>query len=254
MDFFKYQATGNDFILIDDRLNKFEIDNNYIKKLCNRKYGIGADGLILFRNHKDYDFEMIYFNSDGFKSTMCGNGGRCIVSFANYLDPKTSNFTFKAIDGVHTGSIDDKNLISISMKTVDVFKKYDDMFFFDTGSPHIVKLVTNLNQINVKKDGYTIRNLKEFKKEGVNVNFLEIIDNKIFLRTYERGVENETLSCGTGAVAGVLCAHQNNLVSESTVEINSLGGKLYISFSYENNKYCNINLCGETSLVFKGKI
>lgn len=250
-EFYKYQGTGNDFILIDDRKNIFDIDDkNLISALCERKMGIGADGLILLRDHKEFDFEMIYFNSDGLQSSMCGNGGRCIVDFARLLEIITNETTFLAIDGVHKARIENEEIF-LQMRDVNSIQAIDNGLFLDTGSPHFVKMVDNLDSIDVNKEGMKIRNSFNFKKTGVNVNFV-LDSNDIQVRTYERGVEAETLSCGTGVVATALALHYANCIDESFVNINTNGGELSVSFEAFNETYRNIWLSGAVSLVYIG--
>jgi len=251
-DFYKYQGTGNDFILIDDRGNEFDIEDNVlISELCARRIGIGADGLILLRNHARLDFEMVYFNSDGFQSSMCGNGGRCIVHFAHLLGLFEERTTFMAIDGEHKAIIN-KEEISIRMQDVKKISSVNDGYVLDTGSPHYVVFVENLSDLDVNLEGKKIRNLKLFAKEGINVNFL-LNSSDIQVRTYERGVESETLSCGTGVVASAIAAHYNDIVHENTVNINTKGGSLVVDFEVFNNIYRNIWLTGNVNLVYAGE-
>ncbi len=251
-DFYKYQGTGNDFIILDDREEIFDVNNcELIMSLCERRTGIGADGLILLRNHKKYDFEMIYFNSDGKISTMCGNGGRCIAAFASLLNIVEESMTFLAIDGPHEAKILDEN-ISLKMSNVKHIESINDDFLLDTGSPHYIKLVHNINTIDVYKEGGIIRNFKRFKKEGVNVNFVNI-ENSIQLRTYERGVEAETLSCGTGVVATAISLYSAKYITDSSVDIYTQGGVLNVSFDYIDLVFQNIWLTGQASLVYTGE-
>tara|TARA_B110000240_G_C13512553_1_gene460648 strand:- start:1876 stop:2646 length:771 start_codon:yes stop_codon:yes gene_type:complete len=250
-EFFKYQATGNDFIIIDDRDNKFDIlDSSLIKSLCERKFGIGADGLILLRKEENFDFRMLYFNNDGKESTMCGNGGRCIIHFANLLDIISDNYSFLAIDGSHKGKIYE-DIISLKMRDIDMISKYDDYFVVDSGSPHCVKFIDNLSDIDVNNEGQLIRNNKFFKKEGINVNFVD--PESLSIRTFERGVEAETLSCGTGTVASAIILHFCKDIIEESVDISTKGGELSVSFQEFNGSYKNIWLSGPASLVFSGE-
>lgn len=252
IEFYKYQGTGNDFIIIDDRENIFDVeDKELITALCERKFGIGADGLILLREHNKHDFEMIYFNSDGRQSSMCGNGGRCIVAFAQMLDIITNETTFIAIDGIHEAKI---TLDGIDLKMSDVTKieGVGDGIVLDTGSPHYVMLIDNFNTIDINKEGKIIRNLPEFKKEGINVNFV-LDDAELEVRTYERGVEAETLSCGTGVVATAIAMHYSNCIHENHTDIRTRGGVLSVSFELFNGIYRNIWLSGEASMVYAGE-
>jgi len=251
VDFYKYQGTGNDFIIIDDRDEFFDInDNKLIKSLCERRFGIGADGLILLRNHDLHDFEMIYFNSDGSQSSMCGNGGRCIISFANTLGIIEDKCEFLAIDGIHEG-IFSEDTIYLKMSDITTVDVRDDSIILDSGSPHLIKIVKNIETINVNSKGKRIRNKDEFRKEGINVNFVQIAD-KINLRTFERGVEAETLSCGTGTVATAIALYEIRKTDETHLNIITKGGELSVSFDIKNRTYTNIWLSGEASLVFAG--
>jgi diaminopimelate epimerase len=254
IDFYKYHGTGNDFVLIDNRSLFFDKNNfELISKICSRHTGVGADGLILLENHNQYDFKMIYFNSDGKQTSMCGNGGRCVISFAKKLNIINDNVTFLAIDGLHEGIIKD-DIIKIKMIKVSNIDEAHNGCLLDTGSPHFVKFCSSVNNINVFDSGRELRNNKEISEDGVNVNFTEIIDNtSIKVRTYERGVENETLSCGTGVIASALSAHSKGLVDSNRIKISTLGGELFVSFDFKN-VYDNIWLEGPAIEVFKGQI
>ena len=252
VEFFKYQGTGNDFIIIDDRKNTFNTkDQELVVALCERRLGIGADGLILLKNHKKLDFEMIYFNSDGNQSTMCGNGGRCIVAFAKMLDIISNETTFMAIDGIHNAKVSEES-IYLQMKDVNNIEEVGDGFFIDTGSPHYIEMVDSLVNLDVIKRGRKIRNSFAFKKDGVNVNF--VLDSKdIQVRTYERGVEDETLSCGTGVVATAIAMHYSNCIEDDFAIINTKGGVLNVTFEEFNGSYRNIWLNGEANMVYAGE-
>lgn len=254
IDFYKYHGTGNDFVLIDNRSLFFDKNNlELISKICSRHTGVGADGLILLENHNQYDFKMIYFNSDGKQTSMCGNGGRCVISFAKKLNIINDNVTFLAIDGLHEGIINE-DIIKIKMIKVSNIDEAHNGCLLDTGSPHFVKFCTSVNNINVFQSGRELRNNKEISEDGVNINFTEIIDNSsIKVRTYERGVENETLSCGTGVIASALSAHSKGLVDSNRIKISTLGGELFVSFDFKN-VYDNIWLEGPAIEVFKGQI
>ena len=183
IEFYKYQGTGNDFIIIDDRSDKFDAEDDVlISALCERRMGIGADGLILLKNHVDLDFEMIYFNSDGRKSSMCGNGGRCIVAFANLLGLISTEANFMAIDGVHKAKIY-QDSVSLKMKDVHYIDFIEEGFVLDTGSPHYIRIVNDLDVVSVENDGRRIRNLPSFKREGVNVNFVPVSYTHLTLPT-----------------------------------------------------------------------
>ena len=252
-EFYKYQGTGNDFIIIDDRDNNFDIKDDFlIKSLCERRMGIGADGLILLRQHQEFDFEMLYFNSDGFPSTMCGNGGRCIVAFANMLGIIENDTIFMAIDGVHKAKIIDHD-ISLSMKDVTDINQLNNAVLLDTGSPHYVTITDDLDSFDVEKKGRGIRHSSVFKKEGINVNFAQEYQEGFKVRTYERGVENETLSCGTGVVATAIVMHYTNLTQEEMISIYTPGGQLTVSFEAFNSSYKNIWLTAPADLVYAGE-
>jgi diaminopimelate epimerase len=256
MEFFKYQGTGNDFIMIDDRNESFPIKNNeLIKQLCNRHFGVGADGLILLQNHKDSDFKMVYFNSDGNQSTMCGNGGRCIVAFARDLGIIQNKTKFMAIDGLHEAKID-KNMIKLKMNDIHTIEDHTTHFFLNTGSPHHVEFVEDINNLNVKEMGAKIRYGSPYFAEGSNVNFVKIInENKIKVRTYERGVEDETLSCGTGVTAAAIALHFANKTTNNNIKIQVMGGKLSVYFDQNDTKsYKNVFLEGPATFVYKGTI
>ena len=254
--FYKYQGTGNDFVIIDNRQQIFsKKSQTFFRKICDRRFGIGADGLILLQNHLKFDFEMIYFNADGKEGSMCGNGGRCIVAFAKFLkiiDKKTS---FSAIDGVHDAVVLKNNLISLKMNNVQHIKVSKDHILLNTGSPHYVKAIKNIIGLDAVEVGKKIRYSSKFKKEGINVNFIQKRGKDLFIRTYERGVENETFSCGTGAIAAAIAANQMNLTTTNQVKINALGGILQVSFEKnKQNQYKNIWLTGPVQQTFTGNI
>jgi diaminopimelate epimerase len=252
IEFYKYQGTGNDFIMIDDREKEFDLtDNDLIAALCERRMGIGADGLILLREHDTLDFEMIYFNADGKQSSMCGNGGRCIIAFAQMLEMIEDETTFMAIDGEHKGRLMDDG-IYLQMQDVKKIEGVGDGLVLNTGSPHYIEMVDELDYIDVDKQGRKIRNSAPFKKDGINVNF--VLDaSELQVRTYERGVEAETLSCGTGVVATAIAMHYANCIEETLVNVKTKGGELTVSFKEFNGSYRNIWLSGEASMVFAGE-
>lgn len=254
LEFHKYQGTGNDFIMIDNRSKTFPKNKtDIIAKLCDRHFGIGADGLILLEEDATTDFKMVYYNSDGNESTMCGNGGRCIVAFAHKLELFEIETTFIAIDGLHHASISN-NLVSLQMIDVNKVKIYDEYVFTDTGSPHHVQLVSNLTDYDVFSNGKKIRN-KIYGTEGSNVNFVEQITNNTFkVRTYERGVEDETLACGTGVTAVAIAMHATKKTDSSSITLPVEGGELEVSFEEQNGTYSNIFLKGPATFVFEGKI
>ncbi len=263
MDFFKYQGTGNDFIILDNRKKRIpEEDRSLFARLCNRHFGIGADGIILIKNDFSRDFYMKYYNSDGTESTMCGNGGRCAIAFSKQLGiTKENKIYFRAIDGDHCGIIHNDGLISLNIIDIEInmIKIYSKYVFLNTGSPHHVLFVDNIKEIDVYKQGRKIRFHKSYSSQGgVNVNFVEISgNNTLQVRTYERGVENETLSCGTGITASVIAAYETGKVStdkEKNVLISTLGGKLWVSFEKKHNRYQKIYLTGSVQFVFEGWI
>ncbi|MDO1500223.1 diaminopimelate epimerase [Winogradskyella maritima] len=253
--FYKYQGTGNDFVIIDNRSLKFDKNNaKMIAHLCDRRFGIGADGLILLEDHKTADFTMVYYNADGNESSMCGNGGRCIVAFANFLGLNKSEAKFEAIDGMHKAIIRD-GLVHLQMQNVSVIETFDNHQFLDTGSPHHVELVSEIQNCDVKGKGRSIRYGEPYNEAGANVNFVEQVSEDTFaVRTYERGVEDETLSCGTGVTAVALAMHASNKFNGDAVNLKVQGGELKVSFTKTKNGYENIWLIGPATQVFKGEI
>ena len=240
--------------MIDDRQQTFPISTKLINRLCDRHFGVGADGLILLQNDKEFDFKMVYFNSDGNESTMCGNGGRCIIRFANDLDVASENMTFTAIDGLHHGIVDN-NVIRLQMIDVDEVEDHDHYLFMNTGSPHHVEFVEKVDDVDVYSRGKEIRNGSPYFEKGSNVNFVEVMpDNNLRIRTYERGVENETLACGTGITAAAISAYVKNLVDKKSIEIKALGGDLSVNFEENNHKFVNVWLNGPAVKVFEGEI
>ncbi len=258
LSFFKYQGTGNDFVMVDNRQNILSKNNtNLIKTLCDRKFGIGADGLILLENSEDprEDFKMVYFNSDGRESSMCGNGGRCIVAFANFLGIIKDKTAFTAIDGFHEATIDN-GLVSLKMTDVDGVEEKNEAVFLNTGSPHHVVFLKDVSSFEVRKEGAAIRYADEYAEAGgTNVNFAEALDQSTLrVRTYERGVEDETLSCGTGVTAVALAAYATGRVKTQTVNLETPGGELSVSFEPNESGFRNIWLTGPAKQVFKGVI
>lgn len=252
--FYKYQGTGNDFIMVDNRDNTFPKDDiKFIGNLCDRKFGIGADGLILLENDNKADFKMVYFNSDGNESTMCGNGGRCIVAFAHNLNIISEETTFNAIDGLHEAKIDGDTVI-LKMIDVGTVKELEKYSFLNTGSPHHVQLVNELDKLNVPLEGARLR-YGIYGQQGSNINFVEQKDKTTFrVRTYERGVEDETLSCGTGVVAVALAMHSKDRTKSNHISIETIGGDLEVNFKKNGNGYQDIYLSGPANFVFKGEI
>lgn len=254
LTFHKYQGTGNDFVIIDNRNNAVQLTTAQVKKICDRRFGIGADGLMLLNSKEGYDFEMIYYNADGRESSMCGNGGRCLVKFAYNNGIRKQKYLFIAVDGLHEASVEDNGWVYLKMKNVSGIEKHYSDSVLDTGSPHYVKPVVDLTHFDVVKSGKDIRYNDEYKANGINVNFVEQKDKSIFVRTYERGVEDETLSCGTGVTAAALVfAHNDN--GFNRVEIKTLGGNLAVEFDkLDDDTFENIWLCGPADFVFKGEI
>lgn len=252
--FFKYQGTGNDFVILDNRSKQYDsLDTKQIQFICDRRFGIGADGLMLLNLKPGYDFEMKYYNSDGRESSMCGNGGRCLVKFAHYLGMHNSVFRFIAIDGEHDAEIDVDGTVSLHMRDVDKIQDYHSDSILDTGSPHYVKMVADVMNMDVYEKGKEIRYSSHFAKEGINVNFVEQKDeDEIIVRTYERGVEDETLSCGTGVTASALVCYHNETGFNNVVVITK-GGRLNVEFDRTlNDSYNNIWLSGPAEKVFEG--
>ena len=253
--FFKYQGTGNDFVILDNRIHPISLTTEQINKLCDRRFGIGADGLMLLNLKDSYDFEMKYYNSDGNESSMCGNGGRCLTKFAFDRGIKKERYKFIAIDGDHESEFAENGWINLKMKNVTEIQKYQDSFILNTGSPHFIKSVRHVMDLDVYKQGHEIRYSKDFAAEGINVNFVEQTDkNKITVRTYERGVENETFSCGTGVTAAALVFAQDK-VGTDRIDIKTLGGDLAVSFNKTGEtSFEDVWLCGPATFVFKGEI
>jgi diaminopimelate epimerase len=253
--FYKYQGTGNDFILIDDRQETFPVEAARIARLCDRRYGIGADGLILLQNHSDYTFRMVYFNADGVEGSMCGNGGRCTVRFAHDLGLFTESVTFLAVDGPHEATVTPDH-IRLKMSPVQGLDRHETFDFLNTGSPHYVTYVERVDQTDVVTIGRAIRYGDEFgPKGGTNVNFVEVqAPNYLKVRTYERGVENETYSCGTGVTACALSAHAH-FGWEGPVYIETVGGNLQVDYQLTApSAYDHIFLIGPAVRVFEGQV
>ncbi|MFD2034321.1 diaminopimelate epimerase [Belliella marina] len=252
ISFYKYQGTGNDFVMIDDRSEVFpDADLPLVQQLCDRKFGIGADGLILIRNKEGFDFEMVYFNADGSQS-MCGNGARCAVAFSNFLGIVDEQASFLAIDGPHHAKIKD-GIISLGMGEVKSISNMGQDFFVNTGSPHHVRFVENVDKYPVVEIGSEIRYSAAYEPKGTNVNFVTpLSSDQIHVRTYERGVENETLSCGTGVTACALVYGYQNSLNE--VSIKTQGGNLKVKFTAASDgSFKNIKLIGPAERVFEGK-
>jgi diaminopimelate epimerase len=257
LQFFKYQGAGNDFILIDNRKNLFNHRQPaIIAALCDRRFGVGGDGLMCLESKEGYDFEMVYYNSDGQPSSMCGNGGRCIVAFAKDLGIIDTETNFLAVDGPHYAKISDEGYwVSLQMIDVSSINSDGDAYVLNTGSPHYVCMASNLKELDVFSNGKSIRYNDTYKADGINVNFVEEDGDGYFVRTYERGVENETFACGTGvtAVALAMAKHKKQLGQINT-PIRALGGDLNVRFSYDGERYSTIFLEGPAKFVFEGAI
>ena len=253
--FYKYQGTGNDFVMIDNRQQYFsKNDTKQIKYLCNRRFGIGADGLILLENHTDLDFKMVYYNADGNESSMCGNGGRCLVAFAKHLGVIKNKAVFEAIDGIHHATIEN-DTVKLQMLDVDSVEKHENHTFLNTGSPHHVQFEDSIDDFDIKTKGAKIRYGAPYNEVGSNVNFVKKLSDSSFrVRTYERGVEDETLSCGTGVTAVAIAMHAIGITNKTLVDLEVEGGKLQVCFNVENGVYKNVWLIGPAQFVFKGDI
>ncbi len=255
--FYKYQGAGNDFILIDNRKNIVNHQNpKLIAGLCDRRFGVGGDGAMFLQDRDGYDFEMVYYNADGQPSSMCGNGGRCIVAFAKFLGIIDTETDFLAVDGPHHAKISENgDWVSLQMIDVDEINMDDDAYVLDTGSPHYIKQVSGLKDKDVYHDGYAIRNNNTYKAKGINVNFVEPLDSGYFVRTFERGVEDETYACGTGVTAVALAmAKHNNQTGKLNTPIKVLGGDLNIRFETDGKHFSHIFLEGPAVQVFEGEV
>jgi len=255
--FYKYQGAGNDFILIDNQLQQFDHHQpELIARLCDRRFGIGGDGIMFLQVKEAFDFEMVYYNADGKPSSMCGNGGRCIVAFARFLGLIEKETTFLAVDGPHYAKISESgDWVSLQMINVDTINRDGDAFVLNTGSPHYVALAENLEHKNVYQDGFVIRNNPVYQQDGININFVEPVKDGYFVRTFERGVEDETYACGTGvtAVALAMAKHKNQTGTVFT-PIKVLGGDLSVKFNYNGTVFTDIFLEGPAKQVFSGEI
>ncbi len=262
IQFHKFQGNGNDFVIIDNRKNTFSLDTSQIQNICDRRIGIGSDGLIILNLSQKYDFEMVYYNSDGKVSSMCGNGGRCIAAYARMIGITGIEVTFTAYDGIHKAIIESETItgvewdISLQLADVNEVDKNDGYYFLNTGSPHYVEFVDKVAEIDVVDEGRKTRESERFAPEGTNVNFVEKNENRLFVRTYERGVENETLSCGTGVAASAIAMFMESGIKD--IPIHTTGGEFKVNFSHsadgEKHRFTNIWLRGPAKLVFEGEI
>jgi diaminopimelate epimerase len=242
--------------MIDDRTLTFPVENQeLIQRICQRRFGVGADGVILLRDHGTLDFRMVYFNADGKEGSMCGNGGRCAVAFAIHLGLAGEQIVFEAVDGIHEAVLVDSDNIRLKMQDVKEIKVEKEYFLLDTGSPHYVKFVDDLDELDVLMEGRSVRYNEEFEDIGVNVNFVQSSKKELYIRTYERGVEDETLSCGTGAVAAAICAAAKGNFEKSLYRIRTRGGKLGVFFKTSGKDgFRDVYLEGSATYVFKGSI
>lgn len=254
IQFYKYQGTGNDFVIIDNRKGSLQLTTAQINHICDRRFGIGADGLMLLNTLAGFDFEMKYYNADGKESSMCGNGGRCLTRFAYDMGIHKTTYHFLAVDGAHDAEMDAHEWIRLKMKDVNEVVDYHGDAVLNTGSPHYVKTVQDIMELDVFQEGRNIRNSKDFVTEGINVNFVEPNDKHIVVRTYERGVEDETFSCGTGVTAAaIVFAH--NEKGFNRVEVKTKGGHLAVEFEkISDQEFRNVWLCGPAEFVYKGEI
>ncbi|MDX1666359.1 MAG: diaminopimelate epimerase [Saprospiraceae bacterium] len=254
--FYKYHGAGNDFIMIDGResLPLDLSDHSAISGLCDRHFGIGADGLIVLLPDPDHDFRMAYFNADGGEGSFCGNGGRCAVAFARHIGMTTdSSVRFAAYDGPHRARMPRADWVELEMRPVKDIKSGEGYYFVDTGSPHYLKIVSDLEGLDVEREGKAIRYSPEFREEGTNVNFIEMGLRDLSVRTYERGVEAETLACGTGVVASALVYHLLRPEEGAReVEVRARGGRLSVRFKFGPDGFSDIWLCGPAKRVFSG--
>jgi len=252
MSFYKYHGTGNDFILFDNRNNEYSFSTEQVAAMCHRRFGIGADGLMLLEHADGYDFRMVYYNSDGNESTMCGNGGRCIVAFAKMLGIVTNKASFMAIDGPHTALLEDNGIVHLHMQDVNQVDIREGYTILNTGSPHYIKWVSDVKATDVFNEGRAIRNLPEFAPGGINANFVEIKGDYLHVRTYERGVEDETYSCGTGVTAAAIAATCSQTGSFST-RIITPGGELMVTFVKDTPGTAkDVVLSGPATFVYHG--
>ncbi len=258
LTFCKYHGAGNDFIIIDNRSGEYTLDNRQIALVCHRRFGIGADGLMLLEPAEaPYGFAMHFYNSDGYEGTMCGNGGRCISAFADRLG--IDNLLFTAVDGPHKAIVldrkDNVSIIKLQIRDVPEIKTYDtDSYIVNTGSLHLVKFVKDVQNTDVFGEGKYWRSHKDFGTHGINVNFVEILDNGcLFVRTFERGVEDETWACGTGSTASAIAAGIYTGNGLTHWDIQTKGGNLQVDYEPHNGTFRNVMLSGPAAFIFRGE-
>jgi len=255
INFSKYNGAGNDFIVIDDFESNLDLTKSEIYKLCNRNIGIGGDGLILIKKSSKTDFKILHYTSDGNLGSLCGNGSRCAILYAYINNIINKNTVFEAFDGVHKAEIINDELITMQMKLNSRIIENEYGIWVDTGSPHLVIETTNTDELDVKDLGRSIRYNDYYKKEGVNVNFVERVSDEVFkIRTYERGVEDETRACGTGSTASAICMNYIGKTSSNKIKMKCLGGDLDVKFLNSSKKYSEISITGPAKLVFEGTI
>lgn len=254
INFSKFHGAGNDFIMINAIKEQLLLSEELIYRMCDRRLGIGADGLILLMPSDNHDFKMKYYNCDGKESTFCGNGGRCIAAFAHYQNIIKETVSYEAVDGIHKAKVTaispNEYHVELTMRDILSYKLNDDSLLIDTGSPHYVKRVDDLDNLDIIKTGAQIRYDKNISKDGVNVDFLLNKDGKIHIRTYERGVENETLACGTGVTASAMAA--SLWYGGNDIDIYTQIAKLNVRFNKVNNTFKNVVLSGPATHVFDG--
>lgn len=257
LKFFKYHGAGNDFVILDGRVDLPTLSDEQVRFLCDRRFGIGGDGLMILKPSSNADFEMLYFNSDGLPGSMCGNGGRCMMRFAADLQLISDKADFIAPDGMHEAHFLPNGWVSLKMNDVAFPVKNDlEDFILDTGSPHYISFRNDILALDVFNEGRAIRNNSTYISKGINVNFVRAENDWLHIRTYERGVEEETLSCGTGITAAVIAAHFSGRVQEhlTTVNVKAQGGDLKVCFKKDLDKYFDVRLEGPAVKVFEGTI
>ena len=252
--FSKYHGAGNDFVMINAIKNHVVLTDEEVKAICDRRTGVGADGLIMVLPSEKYAFRMKYYNCDGHESTFCGNGGRCIAAFACEEGMCPQHLEYEAVDGIHkallTKNSDNEFMVSITMRDIESYDLTDLRLLINTGSPHYVTRIGSLKDFDVRKYGAEIRNDKSISADGVNVDFMEIIDNQYYIRTFERGVEDETLACGTGVTASAIAA--GLWYGGDNIDIKTTLATLNVRFKKSGNSIKDIVLSGPATHVFDG--